>query len=439
LARKFALVSSAVVLGGMIIIGSWVAMQVEGAVRHNVASSTAIYMDSFVTPLVQDLVKSDSLSEESVTALDALMDVAAVNMRVAAIKIWGPRGLLLYSTDKNRMGMQFKVKDQLKEAWQGVVTSSFQNVHQENKVEREAGAPLLEVYTPIHDGTGRVMAVAEFYQAAQSLRDEITASQRNSWMVTGVVALLMVATLFIVVSDGSHTIDNQAAALRRRVQELSQLLSLNETLRGRLHEMSNMAAAENERFLRKVGSDLHDGPTQMISLALLRLDALERPEDRETVRSALHEALTEIRGVATGLLMPAADGRSIGEALRHVADEHERRTNTKVAVEIHELPEDILEAHKVCLCRFAQEALTNAFRHAGGKGQSLRAWASRSAIFLQVADQGPGLPRSPRGDKRLGLAGLAHRIEAVGGTLKSGSTPGKGAKLTARLPLRTRG
>jgi signal transduction histidine kinase len=414
-------------------------MQVERAVRHNVASSTAIYMDSFVTPLLQDLVTKDSLSDESVRALDALMESAPVNMRVVAIKIWGPRGLLLYSTNKKRMGMQFKVKDELRDAWGGVVTSSFENVHHENKPEREAGTPLLEVYTPVHDGTGRVMAVAEFYQSAEALHDEIMAAQRNSWMVTGVVALLMVATLFIVVSDGSQTIDNQAAALRRRVQELSQLLSLNETLRGRLHEMSNMAAAENERFLRKVGSDLHDGPTQLISLALLRLDAVDGAEDREAIRSALQDALAEIRGVASGLLMPAADGRSIGEALRHVADEHKRRTDTHVAVEIHGLPEDIPEAHKVCLCRFAQEALTNAFRHAGGKGQSLRAWSSRSAIFVQVADQGPGLPRSPHRDKRLGLAGLAHRIEAVGGTLKIGSIPGKGTKLTARLPLRRLG
>ena len=34
-------------------------MQVERAVRNNVASSTAIYMDGFVTPLLQDLVAND--------------------------------------------------------------------------------------------------------------------------------------------------------------------------------------------------------------------------------------------------------------------------------------------------------------------------------------------------------------------------------------------
>src|SRR4051812_16289735 len=82
LARKFALVSSAVVLGGMIIIGSWVAMQVERAVRHNVASSTAIYMDGFVTPLLRDLSRGDSLSAEGERALDDLMHEALVNMRV---------------------------------------------------------------------------------------------------------------------------------------------------------------------------------------------------------------------------------------------------------------------------------------------------------------------------------------------------------------------
>src|SRR4051812_11259849 len=435
LSRKFALVSSAVVLGGMIIIGSWVAMQVERAVRHNAASSTAIYMDSFVTPLVQDLTKNDSLSAESVRALDALMDSTAVSMRVAAIKVWGPRGLLLYSTDKKRMGMQFKVKDELKDAWRGIVTSSFQNVHQENKLERQAGAPLLEVYSPIHDDTGRVMAVAEFYETAWVLRDEITAAQRDAWMLTGVVALLMVATLFIVVSGGSQTIDDQAAALRRRVDELSQLLDLNETLRGRLEEMSRLAAAGNERFLRRIGSDLHDGPTQLISFALLRLDAVDRIEDREAVRSALQDALTEIRAVASGLLMPVVEGRTLAQALAQVVHEHERRTSTEVAVEIGALPEGIPETYKVCLCRFAQEALNNAFRHAGGTGQSLRAWATDAAILVQVADQGPGLPPSQEGSQGLGLAGLADRIEALRGTLEILAPHGQGAQLTVQLPI----
>jgi hypothetical protein len=83
-----------------------------------------------------------------------------------------------------------------------------------------------------------------------------------------------------------------------------------------------MAAAEHERFLRRIGSDLHDGPTQLISFALLRLDALAQADDREAVRSALQDALSEIRAVSSGLLMPAVEGRSLGQALSYVADEH---------------------------------------------------------------------------------------------------------------------
>jgi signal transduction histidine kinase len=440
LARKFALVSSAVVLGGMVIIGSWVAMQVEHAVRHNVASSTAIYMDSFVTPLLQDLVKNDSLSATSETALDALMHVAAVNMRVVAIKIWGPRGLLLYSSnDKGRVGTTFKVKEELRGAWGGVVTSSFQNMHRENRPERAIGAPLLEVYAPVHDPAGRVMAVAEFYQSADVLRDEIMAAQRDAWIVTGLVALLMVAMLFIVVSDGSQTISDQAAALRRRVNELSQLLDLNETLRGRLQEMSKLAAAENERFLRRVGTDLRDGPSQLISFALLRLDSLDRPEDREAVRSALQDSLADIRSLSAGMFMPAAAGLSLGQALRHIAEAHQERTSTKVAVEIRELPEDMPELYKVGLCRFVEEALNNAVRHPGSKGPSLRAWTSEGAVFVQVTDHGRDLRGTEDAGERFGLAGLAGRLEGLGGTLQIVSAQGRATQLTARVPLRPEG
>jgi signal transduction histidine kinase len=196
LTQKFTLVSVAVVLGGTVIIGSWLAMQLEQALWQSAASSTAIHAEGAVT------------------------------------------------------------------------------------------AP----------------------QLPGALLDEVTAAQRGAWMVTGVVALLMVAVLFTVVLDGSRTINRQGTALKRRLGELSLLLDLNETLRGRLEEVSRFAAPDSHSLLRRIGSNLHDGPTQLISLALLRLDALDRPEDREAVRSALQDALAEIRAVSSALLMPAVQG-----------------------------------------------------------------------------------------------------------------------------------
>ena len=50
LSQQFALMSSVVLLGGMVTIGAWVTEEIETSVTFNTAVSTALYFDSFVAP-----------------------------------------------------------------------------------------------------------------------------------------------------------------------------------------------------------------------------------------------------------------------------------------------------------------------------------------------------------------------------------------------------
>jgi signal transduction histidine kinase len=94
---------------------------------------------------------------------------------------------------------------------------------------------------------------------------------------------------------------------------------------------------------------------------------------------------------------------------------------------------------KICLSRFIQEGLNNAFKHAGGKGQKVAAWAEEDTITVEVEDEGPGFDpsdyglRSPSG---LGLKGLRDRIESLGGMLVIGRMPRVGTRLSATLPVK---
>ena len=89
--------------------------------------------------------------------------------------------------------------------------------------------------------------------------------------------------LFSIVRDGSKTIDQQRVFLTERVAQLSDLLQQNEVLRQRVERAARSATEGTERLMRQVGSDLHDGPAQLIALALLRLDSLKLAKtDRES-------------------------------------------------------------------------------------------------------------------------------------------------------------
>ena len=446
LARQFAIASSVVVGCCMAIVGTWVSARIETGVVHNTAAPTALFVDSFVEPHVQELATGAVLSPEAQRALDALLAGTAISKNIAMFKVWGRDGTVAYSNRKDLIGKSFPATKAFRSALNGVVAAEFDRLHDD--AERQMGVPMLEVYAPLRQrGSGRVIAVAEFYEIAGELQAHLRQAMVQSWAVVGAVTVLMLGLLFGIVQRGSHTIARHEQALEQRVDELSVLLSQNEDLRRRLAQANHRAAVINERFLRRVGADLHDGPAQLIGLALLRLDALKSrlshrptgsgPDDLETVRGALVDSLKEIRNLSAGLALPELEAVSPAEAIAMAARSHERRTGSSVTCEIGDLPNSRPPLLNMCLYRFTQEGLNNAFRHAGGKGQTVRAICNDENIEIEVSDAGPGFDpnRKPADKYGLGLAGLRERIESLGGTLYIRSQPGGGARLTARFKV----
>ena len=89
--------------------------------------------------------------------------------------------------------------------------------------------------------------------------------------------------------------------------------------------------------------------------------------------------------------------------------------------------------------RAIQEALANIREHAGATSVVVRVRARRSAIEVQVADDGMGFEveralakAAQRG--RLGLVGIAERVRMVGGTFELESAPGGPTTLKLTLP-----
>ena len=87
------------------------------------------------------------------------------------------------------------------------------------------------------------------------------------------------------------------------------------------------------------------------------------------------------------------------------------------------------------LLRVAQEALTNARRHAEATEVVLTLTRLDDVISLDVTDDGIGFdPSEPRCD-RFGLAGMRARTEALGGVLTIESDAGQGTTVNATVPV----
>jgi signal transduction histidine kinase len=256
----------------------------------------------------------------------------------------------------------------------------------------------------------------------------------------------MLGLLLAILARSSEEVAANRPAAREADEERAWWLEQNADLRRQIEETQHRFVEVHDRVLRRVGVELHDGPAQLISLALLRLDGLLPEEtvqdgsgtfdDFERIREALQEALGEIRSVSAGLMLPELGGFSPADVLRLAARNHERRTATSVTCEIEELPHHVPGPIKSCLYRFVREALNNAYRHAGGRGQAVRGRYRGDTIEVEVADEGPGFePDAAVAGAHLGLLGMRERVVSLGGTLEIDSRPGSGARLITRFKI----
>jgi len=450
LAAQFLIAGSIILFTGMIIIGIWVTSQIEDGVTRNSAASTALYMESVVAPRVQELAFSNKLSPMAQMELDKLLRESELGRRIVSFKIWKEGGLIAYSSRPSIIGKTFPVTPHLRGAWHGEVTAEFDKLEdEEDALERAGNKPLLEMYSPIREReTGRIIAVAEFYEMAETLKESLFQARLQSWMVVAATTCVMLLALSGIVLRGSRTIERQRAMLQRRVEDLSNLLRQNEELRGRLQASSNRFSEINERYLRRFGADLHDGPAQLIGFALLRLDSLkaalkkqapdhEESREIEAIYDALREAMREIREVCAGLTLANLEEMSPLAVLKEIVGMHEKRTATSVKLSIQSIPGSLPLPIKISMFRFVQEGLNNAFRHAEGAGQNVICRLDGRELELEVSDGGRGFNADMTRDEEngLGLIGLRERIESLGGTLQIFSAIGSGTRLVMRCAI----
>ncbi len=234
-------------------------------------------------------------------------------------------------------------------------------------------------------------------------------------------------------------------ALTEQLAKTEKISPQNANLRKRAVAVFSRATAQTERAIRSIGSDLHDGPGQYLSLASLRLDrALNAPhtptKNADLVREALAKALNELRIISRGMALPDLDHLKATALIDRAILDHHRQTGLDVSVDhAFETEPELNYAQKLCVFRFLQETLSNATRHAEVDTVRVSAASDLQSFTITVADAGrgfdPARPHEVRSDGGQGLFGLTDRAESIGGNLAIASAPGKGTTLSLTLPF----
>jgi len=447
LVRRFVLIGFLVLLAGMALIGTWVGSQIESGVINGTGVVTNLYLDGAISPRLQSLATGAELEDADRLALDRLLTGSHLGEHVVALKIWGRDGRVIYnSPDPSLVGRRFVMERPLAQAFAGEVRSRVVDKDDlEDQLKNPRWSRLIETFAPIRaESDNSVLAVAGFYQTAQRLEQGVRSAQLRSWAVHGAVTLVMLILLTTLVKKANNTIDAQQ-------QELNEKLAQNEQLHERVSRAAARTTSLNERFLRHVATDLHDGPGQCLALASMRIESLSEvcggceysagrersvAEDFTTVHLALQSALADLRAILRGLQLPEIEQLSVTETLRRAIVDHERKTGQEVPLTVHEVPEAAPLPVRITLYRLLQESLANGFRHGGGRNQRVSVSGSAGQLQIEVADDGCGFdPSVPNTGGHFGLDGMRERVQLLGGNFEVKSAPNQGTVIRASLPL----
>ena len=122
LAQRFMLASLVILIVGMLGIGVWVGNEIKNGVIHRTGATTALYVDSFVAPLLQELGTTGTLSPQHNEQLSKLLQDSSMGQQIVTFRVWDPAGKVIYSTDKTALGKTFPVKEGLARAILGQVS-----------------------------------------------------------------------------------------------------------------------------------------------------------------------------------------------------------------------------------------------------------------------------------------------------------------------------
>jgi PAS domain S-box-containing protein len=213
-----------------------------------------------------------------------------------------------------------------------------------------------------------------------------------------------------------------------------------ETIRALLNDV--ITAQEDER--RRIARELHDETAQTLTSLLVGLKAVEESPDlgqargaASTMRALVSTALEGVQRIARGLRPSVLDDLGLEEALERLTNDF-ARANAFV-VDLHvtgpRLPR-LPGSMEIALYRVAQEALTNASKHASPRAVSVLVHRNPQVVRLVIEDDGQGFEvAASRSETQLGLVGIRERAHLVGGSMTVESSPGRGTTICVSVPL----
>jgi signal transduction histidine kinase len=177
---------------------------------------------------------------------------------------------------------------------------------------------------------------------------------------------------------------------------------------------------------QRIGQDLHDGLSQQLAgIAFLgkvlqqkmAIKSLSEAQDAGEIISLIDEAITQTKGLASGLCPVRLEANGLMTALSELSHNVERLFGVLCRFEYDTpvlIDDNIMAIH---LYRIAQEAVNNAIKHGKATHVVIHIRNNNRTTILTVRNNGLGFRKVPKEDKGLGISIMKYRADMIGASL----------------------
>ncbi len=251
-----------------------------------------------------------------------------------------------------------------------------------------------------------------------------------------VFALSLGSIVALVTTYRVAALETQHEQQRKQIEETQ----------NNLRRLSRRLVQAQEMERKTLSRELHDEIGQTLTALGIELGNIEKARNAEglSFRSRIEDAkqlnasaVRAIRDLAMGLRPSMLDDLGLEAALEWQGREFSRRTGVPATVQVEGSLNDLADAHRTCIYRVVQEALTNCARHAEAKNVFVSVSGQDSGISVVVQDDGKGFDTHSSTLGGLGLLGMQERVQALEGHIGITSQLKRGTTIRVELPIGT--
>lgn len=286
--------------------------------------------------------------------------------------------------------------------------------------------------------------------SAEGLKGFISVPLKAKEKVVGVMNIAShLAGKFAI--DDMYLLNSIACQLGTAIEQAKLYTQLSEG-RERYQMLLRQALNIQEQERKRIARELHDETSQQLTALTLNLQAVNEmiemgsfkdAEIKEILKKAQSIAVhagTEVSKLIRELRPTLLDTLGLPAAIHHLAEANFNSQGINASTEFQGMERRLPAESELALFRIIQEAMSNILRHSGAKNATVKIECDADKCILHVEDDGKGFDVSEitsidRRGRGAGLFGMKERVKLAGGICSIDSQPGKGTKITAKIPI----